>query len=241
MFLGGIASMPFGSSIVARYISLVHPNPTRPDPRSNAIPAHVVLTLLVAAVAVTLPRTAIGRRGLHLVWLAPFSTSALDRLRRTVVPGRAAAARRTHPLRALLAICLTLVLPFSPFRAGEQVTAGLDPRFTVNAWGGPTYLGALLARWLDGLILFYAEAFLLDLVMLEAADDRTDRWTASPPETPGAEQPGDVGGWLPEPRPHPASPALCPDRLRHPRGCRDRRWDDASSWTRTGTTARTWR
>jgi hypothetical protein len=28
-------------------------------------------------------------------------------------------------------------------RAGEQVIGGLDPNSTVNAWGGPAYLGAM--------------------------------------------------------------------------------------------------
>lgn len=52
---------------------------------------------------------------------------------------------------------------------GMQVTGGLDPNATVNAWGGPTYLGALLARWLDGIVSFYAAAFLLSCLLLPAA------------------------------------------------------------------------
>ena len=67
---------------------------------------------------------------------------------------------------------LVLVALYTPFRMGMQVTGGLDPNATVNAWGGPTYLGALLAHWLDGIVGFYAAAFLLSrlLVPADAAD-----------------------------------------------------------------------
>jgi hypothetical protein len=60
-----------------------------------------------------------------------------------------------------------------------QIIDGLDPNQTVNAWGGPTYLGALLAHYLDCIIGFYAAAFLLSRLLLPAADaDRPLR----PPE-----------------------------------------------------------
>ncbi len=61
---------------------------------------------------------------------------------------------------------LVLVLLYTPLRMGQQITGGLDPNATVNAWGGPTYLGALLAHWLDGIVGFYAAAFLLSRLLL---------------------------------------------------------------------------
>jgi hypothetical protein len=64
---------------------------------------------------------------------------------------------------------LAILLLFNFVRAGQQVVAGLDPNFTVNAWGGPGYLGAMLARYLDGVYLFYLEALLMDLVLLKHA------------------------------------------------------------------------
>ena len=68
---------------------------------------------------------------------------------------------------------LVLVLLYAPFRMGAQIVGGLDPNATVNAWGGPTYLGALLAHWLDGVAGFYAAAFLLSQLLLPAAaEDR---------------------------------------------------------------------
>ncbi|BDH56009.1 hypothetical protein [Tsukamurella sp. PLM1] len=53
------------------------------------------------------------------------------------------------PARLLAAVPLLGVLMFAAFRAGVQVLAGLDPNFTVNAWGGPTYLGAMACHYLD--------------------------------------------------------------------------------------------
>ena len=54
-----------------------------------------------------------------------------------------------------------LVMLYAPYRMGMQVIGGLDPNATVNAWGGPSYAGALAAHWLDCLIGFYIAAFLL--------------------------------------------------------------------------------
>jgi hypothetical protein len=35
------------------------------------------------------------------------------------------------------------------------------------AWGGPSYLGAMLAHYLDALYLFYVEALLLNLILVK--------------------------------------------------------------------------
>lgn len=53
-----------------------------------------------------------------------------------------------------------LVMAFTPLRAGAQVLAGLDPDFVRDAWGGPTYLGAMAAHYLDGVLMFLAGAAL---------------------------------------------------------------------------------
>jgi hypothetical protein len=57
-------------------------------------------------------------------------------------------------------------------RIGEQVTDGLDPNFTVNAWGGPTYLGAMACHYLDAALGIAASAWLLDKILLRAAGHR---------------------------------------------------------------------
>jgi hypothetical protein len=48
-----------------------------------------------------------------------------------------------------------LIVWFMPLRAGQQVFAAFDPDFTRDAWGGPSYLGASVAHWMDGVLLFY--------------------------------------------------------------------------------------
>ncbi len=69
--------------------------------------------------------------------------------------------------RAVLAGLLSILLLYNFFRAGGQPIGGLDPNFTTNAWGGPSYLGAMLAHYLDGVYLFYVEALLLNLVLVK--------------------------------------------------------------------------
>jgi hypothetical protein len=74
----------------------------------------------------------------------------------------------TNLARVAATVPLVLLLAYAPFRLGAQLIGGLDPNATVNAWGGPSYLGALLAHWLDGLVAFYAAAFLLSRLLLRA-------------------------------------------------------------------------
>ena len=50
-------------------------------------------------------------------------------------------------------------------RIGEQVTGGLDPNFTVNAWGGPTYLGAMACHYLDAALMIAVSAWLLNMIL----------------------------------------------------------------------------
>jgi hypothetical protein len=67
-----------------------------------------------------------------------------------------------------LAICLSAVAAgvwSVPLRAGEQIFAGFDPDFTRDAWGGPTYLGAAMAHWMDGALLFYVGAAVVASVL----------------------------------------------------------------------------
>jgi hypothetical protein len=138
-------------------------------PGTNAIATQVVLALVAAALFVGLPRLRLAQRAPYPVWVAPFSRSGYERLARTVRMRSGASAGGA--VRAVLAALLTALLLFNFLRAGAQVIGGLDPNFTVNAWGGPGYLGALLAHYLDAAYLFYAEALLLNLVLV--GPDRT--------------------------------------------------------------------
>ena len=137
---------------------------------TNAITVHVVLAAVVAAVVIAIQvrrsrQPAAWRR--PSPWAAPFSVAGVSRLRQTV--------RLTGGLslpnlaRAVVAVPLVLVLLYAPFRMGMQIIGGLDPNQTVNAWGGPTYPGALLAHYLDCVIGFYAVAFLLSRLLQPAA------------------------------------------------------------------------
>ena len=127
-------------------------------PGTNAITIHVVLAIAAATVVITIQarRARPGSERGTSPWTAPFSSNAAARLGRTIRLSRGAAAARILPMALLL-----LVLVYCPFRMGAQVIGGFDPDSTVNAWGGPSYAGALLAHWLDCVVGFYAAAFLL--------------------------------------------------------------------------------
>ena len=85
------------------------------------------------------------------------------RMSRTIRLSRGAAVARLLPIALL-----TIILLYCPCRMGMQIIGGLDPNSTVNAWGGPTYAGALLAHWLDCVIGFYVAAFLLSRLLARA-------------------------------------------------------------------------
>ena len=103
--------------------------------------------LAVAAVACALYGVARWRRGRRfgrgsgrLLLLAPLGRNAAARL---------TAAARQPSWRTVAALPLLAVIGYCCWRVGEQVTAGLDPNFTANAWGGPSYLGAMACHYLD--------------------------------------------------------------------------------------------
>jgi hypothetical protein len=148
---------------------------------TNALTVHLLMAAAAAAAVVSIQarrsRQPAGQRG-PSPWAAPFSAGAASRLRRTIRLAGASRLRRTIRLAGALslprlarpaaAVPLVLVLLYAPFRMGMQITGGLDPNQTVNAWGGPTYLGALLAHYLDCIAGFYAAAFLLSRLLLPA-------------------------------------------------------------------------
>jgi hypothetical protein len=143
---------------------------------TNAIIVHVVLAAAAAAVVIGIQvrrsrQPASQRR--PSPWAAPFSATGMSRLRQTI--RLAGGLSLPNLARAVAVVPLVLVLLYAPFRMGMQIIGGLDPNQTVNAWGGPTYLGALLAHYLDCVIGFYAAAFLLSRLLPPAADAATLR------------------------------------------------------------------
>jgi hypothetical protein len=162
LFLAGIAE---GA------VEYAHRSPRmeRHVPGTDASTVHVLLAVAAAAAAISIQARRSRRPALRgrSPWAAPFSASALARLRRTIRAARMPSI--PNLARVIAAVPLVLVLLYTPFRMGQQITGGLDPNATVNAWGGPTYLGALLAHWLDGIVGFYVAAFLLNRLLLPAA------------------------------------------------------------------------
>jgi hypothetical protein len=106
-------------------------------------------------------RRRFGSQSGWLWLLAPLGTRAARRVARALGFGGESA----HLGRLLLAVPAALLLLFCCWRAGVQVTGGLDPNFTVNAWGGPGYAGAMICHYLDLFLLAAAAAWLMDGIL----------------------------------------------------------------------------
>lgn len=133
---------------------------------TNAITIHAVLGIVTAVTVISIQAWRWRRPSLrgHSPWAAPFSADALARLGQTFRFDHGLSL--TNLARVTATVPLVLLLAYAPFRLGAQVIGGLDPNATVNAWGGPSYLGALLAHWLDDIVGFYVAAFLLSRLFL---------------------------------------------------------------------------
>jgi hypothetical protein len=117
--------------------------------------------VVILGVAQARHRRRFGRRSGRLWLLAPFGTHAAQRIARALGFG----GERARIGRVLLALPAAALLLFCFWRAGVQVTAGLDPNFTVNAWGGPSYAGALACHYLDLSLIGAAAAWLIDRIL----------------------------------------------------------------------------
>jgi hypothetical protein len=162
LFLIGIAE---GATEYIRRSHVIKPH----APGTNAITIHVALAIAAAAtvIGVQVWRSRHPARRGPSPWAAPFSANALARLSRTI--RSAGSAPPQNMLRALAAMALLVVQAYWPVMMGQHLTGDLDPNRTVNAWGGPSYLGAVLAHWLDGIIAFYAVGLLLSWVLPPSA------------------------------------------------------------------------
>ncbi|MGX6607899.1 hypothetical protein ACWKSP_38105 [Micromonosporaceae bacterium Da 78-11] len=110
------------------------------------LPHLVVLAVVATWFAVASRRSPSGWK----VIFAPVGRPITARIRATFRSG-------FHPLillRCLAVAFLVLLEVYMAWRIGEQVFAGLDPNFTSNAWGGPSYLGAMFCHYLDGALLY---------------------------------------------------------------------------------------
>ena len=156
-----IAAVLFGAGVVTGAVLYGHRThePAVHHAGTAAWPIHLVLTALAGLVLVSLARR--GRLGSAL-W-APLGTSAAARVRLT---SREALHRPSATLRTLCAAPFAALFLYGFWRAGVQVVAGLDPQFTVDAWGGPSYLGAMYCHYLDGALMMAAAAVALDRLLL---------------------------------------------------------------------------
>ncbi|MFI5959670.1 hypothetical protein [Cryptosporangium sp. NPDC051539] len=79
-------------------------------------------------------------------------------------------------LRCLAVAFLLFVEAYTTWRIGAQVIAGSDPNFTANAWGGPSYLGAMYCHYLDGALIVATCHVLLRAVTAGPSRDRQHQY-----------------------------------------------------------------
>jgi hypothetical protein len=123
--------------------------------------ALALATIVILSIAQTRHRRRSGPGSRRPWLLAPIGRPAAQRIGRALGFG----GERAHPVRLLLALPAAALFLFCFWRAGVQLTAGLDPNFTVNAWGGPSYAGALACHYLDLFLLSAGAAWLIDKVL----------------------------------------------------------------------------
>ena len=160
-------------------IEYLHRSPIREAhlPGTSAWTPHLV----AAAVACALYGVArwrhgrrFGRGSGRLLLLAPLGKSAASRLMATT---------RQVSWRSAAALPPLALIGYSFWRVGEQVIGGLDPNFTANAWGGPSYLGAMACHYLDAALMIAVGAWLLDKILPSAV---AAEGSAAPRSAPGS-------------------------------------------------------
>ncbi|GAA3389095.1 hypothetical protein GCM10020369_37930 [Cryptosporangium minutisporangium] len=153
---GGLA---LAGSVFGGAIYLYRGPELGPVPGTYAWLPHLFLTAVGALVLLLVVR----RRGASTL-VAPLGRRAAARLAVTFRAGG-----RGRMLRRVAAVPLVAIMLFSCWRAGVQVTAGLDPNFTGNAWGGPTYIGAMFCHYVDLAWIVGVSAALLNLLLVPTA------------------------------------------------------------------------
>jgi hypothetical protein len=123
--------------------------------------AVALATSVILIVAHVRHRQRFGPRSGRLWLLAPLGTQAARRIARALGIGSESA----RPVRLLLALPAAALFLFCFWRAGVRVTGGLDPNFTVNAWGGPSYAGAMACHYLDLFLIAAGAAWLTGRIL----------------------------------------------------------------------------
>jgi hypothetical protein len=188
-----LAAALFAAGVGAGWVTYLYRSPVRQQHVAGTAAwgqqaAVAALAALTLAAAYWRSRRA-GRR----IWLLrPLGAGAASRvalLARTAWPARDGETEPALLGRAVLALPLAALFGYGVWRAGFQVTNGLDPNATANAWGGPTYGGALACHYLDLVVIMAALGWLLDRVLPGRAP------AARGGTSPGRGQAGRLSGW----------------------------------------------
>lgn len=142
------------------------------DPAQNAWPFHLVLTALAAiALSAAFAWMLRGRRGSAVgcheqsfleravsALTAPWRRGTADRIVATIRLARVGSVGAwffgvARVLRAALVTFAVFAVAYALFRFGMQLGYIGRPAEYVNAWGGPSYVGAMYAHVLDMLVL----------------------------------------------------------------------------------------
>jgi hypothetical protein len=162
--LAVLAGLLFTGGVSAGWLSYLHGSAAQVDhvPGTNAWWQQGGVAVIAGALGwLSWRRRRRGQTGLRWL-LAPLSRAAAGRIS---LLWRDALRRPRNAVRATLACPLLLLFGYGFFRAGYQVTSGLNPADTVNAWGGPTYAGALACHYLDLFVILMVTAWLLDRLL----------------------------------------------------------------------------
>ncbi len=165
----------FAAGMISGWFQYLHRSPVLDEhvPGTSAWWQHLAVAVLACGLLGYARWRQVRRFGHdrgRLRLLTPLGKPAARRAAWTVSGALRGQSGLARPLVALLPAGLFV---YCFWRAGLQITGGLDPNFTVNAWGGPTYLGAMACHYLDCCVLMAAAAWLLDHILLPGPASRT--------------------------------------------------------------------
>jgi hypothetical protein len=164
--LTALVGSAFVSGVIYGLLEFLQRSPVRREHVAGSAAWGQQLVLALGAIVIlgaaqARHRRRFGPRSGRLWLLAPLGRHAARRVARALGFGSEA----TQPGRLLLALPAAALFLFCFWRAGVQVTGGLDPNFTVNAWGGPSYAGAMACHYLDLFLLAASAAWLMDRIL----------------------------------------------------------------------------